>query len=99
MSAYYILRKANGDILTINVQGKQYIAVWESEGAVRRSKLNNPDLIVFVPAQVDRRLIERRFPNLDVPFFLVNIREPNLQTGSEISRAELFDEPELAQAA
>jgi len=99
MSAYYILRKANGDILMVENQSKKYIAVWDSEVGVRRSKRANPDLIVYVPAQLDRRLIERKFPNLEVPFFLVDGRDPDLKTGREISQAELFEEPELAQAA
>jgi hypothetical protein len=96
---YYILRKANGDILTVDVKGKQYIPVWGSEIGVRRSKRANPDLIVYVPAPLDHRLIERKFPNPDVPFFLVDGRDPDLQTGREISWSELFEEPRLAQAA
>ena len=99
MSTYYILRKANGDILTIDVKGKEYIAVWDSETGVRRSKRANPDLIVYLPAPLDRRLIERTLPNLNVPFFLVDSRDPDLQTGREISWDQLFGEPTLAQAA
>jgi len=96
---YYILRKANGDILTVDVKGKQYIPVWDSEIGVRRSKRANPDLIVYVPAPLDRRLIKQKFPNPDVPFFLVDSRDPDLQTGREINWSELFNEPVLAQAA
>ncbi|MBI3951568.1 MAG: hypothetical protein HY314_14045 [Acidobacteria bacterium] len=99
MSTYYILRKANGEILTIDVEGKTYIPVWDSESAVRRSKRANPDLIVYVPVQLDRRWIERRFSNLQVPFLLVDSRDPDLQTGREIDPAELFEQPELARAA
>lgn len=99
MSAYYILRKANGDILTVEIEGKKHIAVWDSDTAVRRSKRANPELIVYVPAVLDHQLIERKFPNLDVPFFLVDSRDPDLQTGRQISGDELLAEPELAQAA
>lgn len=99
MSTYYLLRKANGDILTVEIKGKEYIAVWDSDTAVRRSKRANPELMVYVPAVVDRRLIERKFPNPSVSFFLVDSRDPDLRTGHEISADELLAEPELAQAA
>jgi hypothetical protein len=99
MSTYYVLRKANGDILTVEVEGKQYIPVWDSEIGLRRSKRANPDLIVYVPAPADRRLIERKFPKLDVPFFLIDSEDVDLQTGREISRDEVFGELSLAQAA
>ncbi len=85
--------------MTIDVAGKTYIPVWDSEIGVRRSKGLNPDLIVYVPAVADRRLIERKFPRLDTPFFLINSRDESLQTGRELSVAELFNEVELAQAA
>jgi hypothetical protein len=99
MRAYYVLRKANGDILTVDIQGKTYIAIWDSEVGVRRSKRANPDLLVYVPTVADRRLIERKFPNSDRPFLLVDSRDPDLQTGRQIDHTELFGEMELAQAA
>jgi hypothetical protein len=99
MNAFYVLRKANGDILTVDIKGKTYIPVWDHERGVRRSKGANPELLVYVPAQADRRLIERKFPKLDVPFFLVESRDLDLHTGSEINQAEVFGELELAQAA
>lgn len=99
MSAYYVLRKANGDILTVDIEGTTYIAVWDSEVGVRRSKRANPDLLVYVPTAADRRLMERQFPHLDRPFFLVDSRDPDLHTGRQIDHTELFGEIELAQAA
>ncbi|GEM_PF-922947 len=95
----YILRKANGDILTVDINGRPAIAVWEDERAVRRSKLANPELIVYVPAPLTRQLVERRFPNLDVSFFLVDSRDPDLKTGREMNPADLFSQLELAEAA
>jgi hypothetical protein len=99
MPTYYILRKANGDILTVEIKGRTHIAVWDSDAAVRRSKQANPELIVYVPARADRRLIGRRFPPLDAPFFLIDRQDPDLQTGQEIPSTEVFGETTLAQAA
>lgn len=97
MSPYYILRKANGEVLTINVAGKTYVAVWDDPGAVRRSKLVNPALLVYVPAVLDLQWLQQRF---DAPsFFLIDSRDPNLRTGREIGQAELVGSSELAQAA
>jgi hypothetical protein len=99
MNTHYILRKANGDLLTIEVHGKKSIAVWDSEVGVRRSQRANPDLIVYVPAPLDRRLIERNHPGLSASFFLVHNQGTDLRTGREISPEELFGGPTLAQAA
>lgn len=96
---YYVLRRANGDILTVDIGGRQAIAIWEDERAVRRSKLTNPELIVYVPAPLTRQLVERRFPDRDVSFFLVDSRDPDLKTGRRMSPADVFPEPELAEAA
>lgn len=98
MATYYILRRANGDILTLERGGHTYIAVWDSELGVRRSKNANPDLIVYVPAALDRRWIERRIPG-NRRYFLVDSTDPDLETGREITEEELFGQPEFRKAA
>lgn len=99
MNDYYILRRANGDALKIDVNGKEYIPVWDGEVAVRRSKRANPDLIVYVPVRLNRQLIERALPTLNSPLFLIDSRDLDLQTGRELSRDELVEETDLVQAA
>jgi hypothetical protein len=99
MNVYYVLRKANGDVLTIDVEGKEYIPVWESDVAIRRSKSANPDFVVYVPALLNRRLLERAPRHWGLPFYLVDSRDPDLQSGQEIGREEILGPSELAQAA
>jgi hypothetical protein len=99
MNTYYILRKANGDVLTTDVDGKTHVAVWNHPDAVRRSKQANPGLVVYVSAVLDHQLIERRFPNKSASFFLIDSRDPDLQTGREMSQSDFFASSELAQAA
>jgi hypothetical protein len=98
MTTYYVLRRANGDILTLERGNQTYIAVWDSEVSVRRSKSSNPDLIVYVPAVVDRRWIERRFPG-PRRYFLVDSSDADLATGREVTEEELFGSPEFRKAA
>ncbi|MCS6804154.1 MAG: hypothetical protein RMM98_00335 [Acidobacteriota bacterium] len=83
--------------MTIDVAGKTYVAVWDHPGAVRRSKLANPALLVYVPAVLDLQWVQQRISSPS--FFLIDSRDPNLQTGREISQAELIGLSELAQAA
>jgi hypothetical protein len=99
MGTHYVLRKANGQLLIIEIDGKSCVPVWESENAVRRSKRANPDLMVYVTAPLSRQMMERRFPDLNVSLFLVDSRDPDLETGHEISQAEAFGESPLSQAA
>lgn len=99
MSNFYILRRANGEVFTISINGAPYVAVWESELGVRRSKNMNPDLMVYVPVAPNRRLVERQFAGEPVKFFLVDSSDPDLTSGREISDEEVFGQVEMRQAA
>ena len=82
-----------------NRQSKTHIAVWDSEIGVRRAKRANPDLMVYVPAVVEPGLIRRSYPSSSPSFFLVGSEDPDMRNGREIARAQLFTDPEFAQAA
>jgi len=99
MASYYVLRRANGDILTLDVNGTPHIAVWDSEEGVRRSKRANPELVVYVPAQIGDHSIGRKLARMSAKFFLVDSSDPDLTTGREISRDELFGQGLLGRAA
>ncbi len=99
MATYYVLRRANGDILTLEVDGVSYVAVWASEQDLRRSKSANPDLMVYVPAPLERRLLRMRFGDQPVRLFLVDARDPDLRTGREITPEEAFGEAAFPKAA
>jgi hypothetical protein len=99
MSNFYILRRANGEVFTISINGEAHLAVWDSELGIRRSKNLNPDLIVYVPVPLERRLINKHFAGEPIKFFLVDGTEPDLTSGREISEDELFGQAEVPQAA
>lgn len=99
MATYYILRKANGEVFTLEVNGVSYVAVWGDERDVRRSKSANPDLMVYIPAPADERFLKRRFGDRPIRFFLVDGRDPDLRTGREITPEDVFGEAALPKAA
>jgi hypothetical protein len=88
----FILRRANGEVFTISINDVPHVAVWDSELGIRRSKNINPDLIVYVPATLDRRVIKRQLAGQPIKFFLVDSFDPDLTSGREISEDELFDQ-------
>jgi hypothetical protein len=59
MSDLFIMRRANGDLLVQEVEGRSRIPVWSSQDAVARYKERNPELIVFFPARLDRRILDK----------------------------------------
>ncbi len=96
---FYILRRANGEIFTLQRDGVSYIAVWADERDVRRSKSANPDLMVYVPAPADERVLRRWLGDRPMRFFLVDSRNPDLRTGREISPEEVLGQAALPKAA
>jgi hypothetical protein len=97
--AYYILRRANGEIFTLQRDGVTYVAVWADERDVRRSKSANPDLMVYVPAPVSERVLRQRLGDRPIRFFLVDGRDPDLKTGREISPEEVLGQAAFPKAA
>jgi hypothetical protein len=99
MATYYILRRANGEVFTLERNGVSYIAVWADERDVRRSKSANPDLMLYVPAPVTGRFLKRRFGDRELRFFLVDGRDPDLKRGREITPEEILGDVSVPQAA
>ena len=101
MGDVYVMRRANGDLFTEEVQGKIRIPVWSSRDAADRYKARNPELSVFLPARLDR-LVLNKMKTLTaegpVEFFLLSHEDPNasLYEGRPIMPEEVFPEMELA---
>jgi hypothetical protein len=59
MSDLFVMRRANGELLTEEIGGRLYIPVWRSQDGVARYQARNPELIIFFPAKLDRSIKAR----------------------------------------
>jgi hypothetical protein len=98
MGELYVMRRANGDLLAEQIDGKLVIPVWSSGEEVARFKARNPELMIFLPVRLDRSLIKRMKSGLlDVgttEFFLLSENDPDAQLdeGRPVKLEELFPE-------
>lgn len=103
MAETHVLRRANGDLFTEEVGGRTYVPIWSSEGSARRYKERNPELLIYFPARLDRRLIKRITSRADaggaVEFFLLSDDDPDadLSDGRPVSLEEIFPGEQPAQ--
>jgi hypothetical protein len=100
MSEMFVVRRANGDIFTEEIDGKPTIPVWSSVDAIERYKERNPELITFIGAPLTRSLIGRIGNVLAAEgtprFFLLAEDDPDadLDDGRPISVDEIFPQGE-----
>src|SRR4030095_2479069 len=104
MGDVYLMRRANGDLFTGEVQGKVRLPVWSSRDAADRYKARNPELNVFLPARLDRLLLNKIMTlNNEGPmsFSRRSDEGPNasLHAGRPIMREEIFSEREATSSA
>ena len=98
MGELYVMRRANGDIFAEQVNGNLVIPVWSSKDEVARYKARNPELIIFLPARLDRSLIRRIKSGLSdagtTRFLLLSDNDPDayLYDGRPVKLEELFPE-------
>ena len=59
MSELFVMRRANGNLFTREINGELVIPVWSSRETVARYKERNPELRIFLPARLDRPTIKR----------------------------------------
>jgi hypothetical protein len=96
MSELYVMRRANGDLFTVEAEGERRIPVWPSKEAAARYKARNPDLMVFFPALLDRSILLRAAakPESAAPprFLLLPEDSPdaNLYEGRLVAVEEVF---------
>ena len=103
MGDVYVMRRANGDLFTEEVQGKMRIPVWSSRDTADRYKARNPELSVFLPARLDRPLFNKikTLREESAEFFLLSEEDPNadLYEGRPIMPEEIFPEHEAPSNA
>lgn len=102
MSEMYVMRRANGDLFTEEIDGRLQIPVWVSLEEVARYRERNPELMTFLPARLSRPLIRKIQSGLGregtSEFFLLSEDAPDayLNDGRPISLEEIFTEGETA---
>ena len=52
MDQLALMRRANGDLFTLTLKGKEYLAFWPSLETAINYKARNPELVVFFPISV-----------------------------------------------
>ena len=103
MSEMFVMRRADGDLFTEEINGKLTIPVWSSEEALARYKERNPELMTFLAARLTRSLINRpgsaSTKEGTSEFFLLSEDDPDadLDDGRPISLEEIFPESEHTQ--
>ncbi len=105
MSELFVMRRANGDLLTEEINGKLVIPVWSGREAVARYKERNPELMIFLPARLDRSTMKKgtsgRGAEGTTHFFLLSDDAPDayLDDGRLITLEEGFPEGQIASPA
>ena len=100
MSEMFVMRRANGDVFTEEIEGKPTVPVWSSEQALERYKERNPRLLTFIGARLTRSLISKMGDGLagdGTPgFFLLAEDDPDadLDDGRPVSVEEIFPQGE-----
>jgi hypothetical protein len=96
MSQMFVMRRANGDLFTEEINGKLGIPVWSNEETLARYRQRNPELMTFMAARLTRALIDKIGKQLGnegtVEFFKLAEDDPDadLEDGRPISLEEIL---------
>ena len=100
MSEMFVMRRADGDVFTEEINGKLIVPVWSSEDTLARYKERNPELMTFLATRLTRSLINRIGSGLagegTTGFFLLAEDDPDadLDDGRPISLEGISPESE-----
>ncbi len=103
MSEMFVMRRADGELFTEEVNGGLAVPVWSNEVALARYRERNPELMTFLPARLTRSLIDRiasgAIAQKPAGFFLLAEDDPNadLDEGRPMSLEELSPGSEPAR--
>ena len=94
MAEMLVMRRANGDLFTEEINGRTVIPMWSSRDAVARYRERNPELLTYLPARLNDALLRRIRQSEDghATFFLMAEDAPdaNLKRGREVAFDELL---------
>ena len=100
MAEMLVMRRANGDLFTEEVNQRTVIPVWSSRDAVARYRERNPELLTYLPARLNDALLRRIRQRQDAhaTFFLMSEDAPdaNLKRGRVVAFDELVFASNLA---
>ena len=97
MKELFVMRRANGNLFTEDINGKLHLPVWSSEEAAMRYRERNPKLVVFLPQRFSRSLLKSLTDSQGSPeLFLLSDEDSNadLEDGKPVSLAEVPAEDE-----
>jgi hypothetical protein len=96
---YYLMRLANGEVFTIHIDGNEYVAIWPDEESAMRYKERNPDLLTYLPARIDGRMVERKLRPLatlrPLRFWLLDATDP----AADLYSGRIVEWPAVLEAA
>ena len=96
MAEMLVMRRANGDLFSKEIDGQPRIPVWSSRAACARYRARNPELLTYLPARLDEQLLKRIAAGANgarhVTFFLISEDAPDasLDRGRLVSPDELL---------
>ena len=93
MAELFVMRRANGEFLTAEMDGVKYLPVWPNAFMLEKYKVFNPALDLFLPRSVDERIWARlrEFERSGHQFLLMSAEEPapDLSDGRRVTLPEL----------
>jgi len=94
MNEMFVMKRANGDLFTEELDGRLRLPVWSSRAAVARYRARNPELIAYLPVRLDRRLLERFGQGATPELFLLSAEahDAYLSDGRPILPEEIFSD-------
>jgi hypothetical protein len=93
MDQLSIMRRANGELFTLTLKGREHVALWPSLKSAFHYKYRNPELLVFSPASVESSFGQKSLAPLqrrDIGLFLLkDTYDAQFRGGRKISWKEL----------
>lgn len=92
MSCFYAMQRANGDVFALDDHGRFRVPVFRSIKDGLMARLNNFEMLLFKPVELDARLLNEVAPvgnASDTDFWLVNEPLINLNRGRVLQPAQL----------
>ncbi|HJQ22642.1 MAG TPA: hypothetical protein VKA60_01915 [Blastocatellia bacterium] len=96
MAEMLVMRRANGDLFSKEINGQPRILVWSSRAACARYRERNPELLTYLPARLDEALLRRIAGDTNgarhATFFLIAEDAPDasLDRGRSVAPDELL---------
>jgi hypothetical protein len=92
MSEIYVMQRANGDVFSLDDQGRFRVPLFNSSSDAILARLRNFGMLVFKPVQLDADLLKQLVPvggAAEVEFWLVNDPSINLNRGQLVPPEQL----------